>query len=195
MKQPGAMSPAVFIAGFLIIDMNVAWSGGYSAVLGIIPVPQIGVLLAAGSAITLLIRAIALCYQRKFGSLCIFVICVAALLAYCDEDRRQRVAKGHRDALNAVNAMLKNPDKEHIWYLKPELKQELRAIVDASAPEAHYKSSFHQFFTYRYSVQDRNGKALDITVFMLKDETQFRVDRSDMATTGQAAPNGGSSDP
>ncbi|WP_157778271.1 hypothetical protein [Massilia violaceinigra] len=80
------MSPAVFIAGFLIIDMNVAWSGGYSILLGIIPVPQIGVLLAAGSMVTLLIRAIALCYQRKFGSLCLFIVCTTALLVYCAED-------------------------------------------------------------------------------------------------------------
>lgn len=179
MTQPAAMTPAVFIAGFLIIDMNVAWSGGYSILLGIVPVPQFGVLLAAGSVITLLIRAFALVYQRKFGAFCVFVVCVAALFAYCKEDGRKRMLKGQRDALNAVNAMLKNPDKENIWYLKPELKQELRAILDESVPEARYERSLRQFFMYWYSVKDRSGKTLEIEVIMLKDETQFRVDRPD----------------
>ncbi|NHZ95028.1 hypothetical protein [Massilia sp. CCM 8734] len=181
MALSAAMTPAVFIAGFLIIDMNIAWSGGYSILLGIIPVPQFGVLLAAGSVITLFIRAFALGYQRKFGALCVFVVCAAALFAYCAEDGRKRVFKARRDAQNAVNTMLKNPDNENIWYLKPELKQELRAILNESAPEAHYEGGSRQFFTYRYSVKDRSGKALEIEAIMLKDETKFRVDRPDTA--------------
>jgi hypothetical protein len=179
MTQPAAMTPAVFIAGFLIIDMNVAWSGGYSILLGIVPVPQFGVLLAAGSVITLLLRAFALVCQRKFGGLCVFAVCVTALFAYCEEDGRKRVLKGQRDALNAVNTMLKNPDKENIWYLQPELKQELRAMLDDAVPEANYERSSRQFFTYSYSVKGRSGKALEIMVIMLKDKTQFRVDRLD----------------
>ncbi|WP_099873007.1 hypothetical protein [Massilia violaceinigra] len=91
--------------------------------------------------------------------------------------------------------MLKNPDKHNIWYLKPELKQVLHAIVDESAPTAHYEGSLHQYFTYVYSVKDRNGNALKTTVFMLKDETQFRIDRPNTATARQAVPNGVSTDP
>lgn len=173
--------PAGFLAILVVLDWNVACSGGFSLIAGIAPVLQVHYLLYLASIVLLVFAGMVLLFSRKYLYFVVYGVLMLGLGKYTIIDQTRIEERGQRNARNALHVMFTHPGRENIWYVEPPLKDVLLQVVKEHSWEAAFVGSFPISHTYRYVVRSHGVPAFELEVLLLRNETRFIVKKVETA--------------
>jgi len=167
--------PCIFLSLYIILDWNVASYGGYALLAGMIPVAQIHFIFYVLSILMLILASLYLIVIRKFIFLILYSFFVIFFIYHLNLERDELIARAQRDSYNALQVMLKFPEKENVSFENISLEKKLQSIKVGARNELILITSSPLFHTYAYNIKSDDALLLNIQVSMLRNGNKFIV--------------------
>lgn len=169
--------PSAFLALYLILDWNVAWSGGDALLGGILPIAELHYALCLAAVCVLILVSLYLIVNRKFLLLILYISFIAFFIYYLFVAHNEMVESSKRNSRNALQAMLLSPKNENVWYVEPTLEKSLLSINSRALSELSFVGSSPLFHSYRYDVKVDGVPMFNVEVQLLRKENKFVVQK------------------
>jgi hypothetical protein len=175
LKSTAFTLSSVFLSAYVVLDWNLAWYGGHSILGQIIPIIELHFICYLVSICVLIWQAISFLLNRKWYELGIYMLAMASFLYYIPIDQNLVRADGERNAKNALLVMLFMEENPHIWYEKPNFKNDLLKIKKEGNWKVEPLYNSYPQHVYVYKLTGGNQNSLVISVTLLSSGTKFGV--------------------